>query len=446
MISGLVNHLWQSTLFCAAVWLITLALRQNGAALRHSLWLIASIKFLVPFSLLYQLGVLLGLPPTLGTRSLLFSQAIEITTPMVSPTQSLILLSPMPAPSWSIVLATLWAIGAAIVGRRWWVGWRAADSMARAARPVPGSPPDTRITDAAIEPAVARVFRPVVLLPAALLGRLTGPQLDAVLAHEREHIARRDNLVSHVHRLVETMFWFHPMVWWIGHQLVAERERACDEAVLHDGHQPEDYAEGILAVCRHCHHAQLNAVASAVSGNLPHRIREIIRNCGPARPGIGLTVVLAVAALSIAAGPLFAGAVDGAVRRSQRIASDTLAFRSAEIFVSPSRAVESRRSALLTESRTIVVRNTSLRELVALTYGVSAADVKGGGDWLDSPRYDIRAELRDPLASPEDFEPMALRGAVIELLAARFDLQVHINQHCQSPCGRRALLAPPSSP
>src|SRR5580698_2323043 len=52
----LANHLWQSTLFAAAVWLVTLLLRSNAASLRHSLWLTASIKFLVPFSLLVGLG------------------------------------------------------------------------------------------------------------------------------------------------------------------------------------------------------------------------------------------------------------------------------------------------------------------------------------------------------------------------------------------------------
>ena len=56
MIGALIDHLWQSTLFCAAVWSITLALRANGAAVRHALWMLASVKFLVPFSALYTVG------------------------------------------------------------------------------------------------------------------------------------------------------------------------------------------------------------------------------------------------------------------------------------------------------------------------------------------------------------------------------------------------------
>ncbi len=56
MIAGLVNHLWQSTLVACVVGLLMLILRKNRAAVRHGLWLAASVKFLVPFSLLIGLG------------------------------------------------------------------------------------------------------------------------------------------------------------------------------------------------------------------------------------------------------------------------------------------------------------------------------------------------------------------------------------------------------
>src|SRR5271169_4624536 len=54
------NHLWQSTLCAAAVGLLTLAFRQNRAAVRYGLWLAASVKFLVPFSLLVSAGMQFG--------------------------------------------------------------------------------------------------------------------------------------------------------------------------------------------------------------------------------------------------------------------------------------------------------------------------------------------------------------------------------------------------
>jgi bla regulator protein BlaR1 len=54
--TGIANHLWQSTLFALLAGMATLALRKNQARVRHHLWLAASLKFLVPFSLLLDLG------------------------------------------------------------------------------------------------------------------------------------------------------------------------------------------------------------------------------------------------------------------------------------------------------------------------------------------------------------------------------------------------------
>src|SRR5947208_2730604 len=54
--SWLANHLWQSTLFAGAAGLLALALGKYQARIRHSLWLAASCKFLIPFSVLVALG------------------------------------------------------------------------------------------------------------------------------------------------------------------------------------------------------------------------------------------------------------------------------------------------------------------------------------------------------------------------------------------------------
>ncbi len=57
-----VNHLWQSTLFAAVVAVAALALKQNQAKTRHALWVAASAKFLIPFSLLVALGTRVEIP------------------------------------------------------------------------------------------------------------------------------------------------------------------------------------------------------------------------------------------------------------------------------------------------------------------------------------------------------------------------------------------------
>ena len=348
----------------------------------------------------------------------------------------MVVVSPSGGFGWSALLLAIWAVGAAIVALRWFLAWRAADSIVRAARPAPGSPLDARVTDAAIEPAVARVFRPVVLLPSALLGRLSPEQLGAVLAHEREHIERRDNLTAHLHHLVQTIFWFHPLVWWIGRQMLEERENACDEAVLDRGHDAQQYAEGILAVCRHCHElASAGHSSSAIAGNLTRRIRSIIRHVPPVSPGLCKTLALSACTLALGAAPMLAGAFDNATIRREQFVSDERNLGSASVTVNPSVNDHVRGFGIEAGSRDVRIHNSTLRELVAVTYGVPKVNVTGG-TWLDNSRYDIRIQLRDPVADPDHFDPAALRGVVNKLLGSRFDLQIHVNHRCQDPCGR----------
>jgi beta-lactamase regulating signal transducer with metallopeptidase domain len=443
MISALLNHLWQSTLFCGGVWVLTLALRGNRAAVRHGLWFAAALKFLIPFALIFSAGASLSFATPVDVGPPTFGEATEIAAPVVSPAFSL-QAAREPAPALLMVLSALWLAGALLNATRWLRGWRAAGLLARAARPAPGAPADVRVTDADIEPAVARVIRPVVLLPAALLGRLDAAQLAAVIAHEHAHVARRDNLCAHLQRLAETLFWFYPLVWWIGRRQVEERERACDEMVLDQGHGAGSYAEGILAVCRHAFSAtHQSATSSALSGDLTQRIRSILGTARPRALGAFKAAALSIATIAVAAGPLAAGAVDDAARRHVSLARNERLLDSAVIYVQPARGIAA--PDVGAEAQVVRVRNSSLRELVATAYDVRSWNVTGGGDWLDSPRYEIRAELPEPLADPDEFDPRALRGVVNKLLASRFDLEIHVNQQCQEPCGRESLSSTPDA-
>ena len=78
--------------------------------------------------------------------------------------------------------------------------------------------------------------------------------------------------------LVETAFWFHPMVWWIGKCMVEERERACDEEVLRMLAEPRVYADAILSVCKLYVESPLVCVSGVSGANLRKRIEEIMAN------------------------------------------------------------------------------------------------------------------------------------------------------------------------
>ena len=144
----------------------------------------------------------------------------------------------------------VWFCGFVVVAAGWAREWLRIRAIVRAASPLPLDLPIQVVATAArLEPGVVGMFRPVLLLPEGITARLTQAQLQAVLAHELCHVRRRDNLTAAVHMLVEALFWFHPLVWWLGARLVDERERACDEEVLQLGGEPQAYAESILRVC-----------------------------------------------------------------------------------------------------------------------------------------------------------------------------------------------------
>jgi hypothetical protein len=95
-------------------------------------------------------------------------------------------------------------------------------------------------------------------------------------AHELCHIQRRDNLTAAIHMFVESIFWFHPLVWWIGARLVDERERACDEHVLRALAERQVYAQAIVNVCRRYVESPLVCVSGVGGSSLRKRIDAIL--------------------------------------------------------------------------------------------------------------------------------------------------------------------------
>ncbi len=78
-------------------------------------------------------------------------------------------------------------------------------------------------------PIAIGVFKPCVLLPAALLSRLPVDLLEALLAHELAHVRRADYLANLLQSVVEALLFFHPVVWWLSARMRAERELVADE-------------------------------------------------------------------------------------------------------------------------------------------------------------------------------------------------------------------------
>lgn len=298
--TALLDHLWQSTLFALPLGALALLLRRHAASVRFWLWFAASVKFLVPFSVLMALGAAVTLPaapmlPDGPTLEVLQDTAAPFTN---APAVSIVADG---STNWIMLLIATWAAGTLLGLLIWGRRWLKLRALVRTARPVAISAPLPVLTSSApIEPGLIGIFRPVLMLPDGIQARLSPQEMDAILAHELCHYRRRDNLTAAIHMLVESLFWFHPLVWWLGRRLMTERERACDEAVLAAGNDPRIFAEGILNVCRFYLQGP-QAVAASLSGaNLRIRIETILANRTTQRLGRGEKFGLSViAALSL---------------------------------------------------------------------------------------------------------------------------------------------------
>lgn len=306
------NHIWQSTLFAGIAGLLTLLLRKNRAHARYCLWLAASAKFLVPFSLLMLVGGLVGrhssfLP--VPTRVPVLVE--QVNEPFVAEVPSGAVATPHASKSESRVapmLVALWAIGCGALVFSWWMRWRRMQVALRAASPVSLEIGIPALSSASIlEPGVFGVFRPVLLLPDGIGDHLAPAELQAILAHELCHVRRRDNLATLMHMVVEAVFWFHPLVWWLGARLIDERERACDEEVLRMGSAAEAYAEGILKVCELYLQSPLKCVAGVTGANLKKRIEAIMANLPMRSLSLPKKVCLVLAAVLAIAIPVILG-------------------------------------------------------------------------------------------------------------------------------------------
>jgi bla regulator protein BlaR1 len=276
---------------------------------------------------------------------------------------------------------------------------------------------------ALLEPGVFGIFRPVLLVPEGIFERLTPQQLQAIVAHELCHVRRRDNLAAAFHMVVESIFWFHPLVWWIGSRLVDERERACDEEVLRQGSEPEVYAEGILNVCRFYFESPLSCVSGVTGSNLKKRIEGIMTHRIVRGIGFGRRLMLATVACTAIALPVAIGILNAqspATRPQFEVASvklDTSGTNN-QLFGSHSPG-------------TFNADNYPLLGLIAGAYDLKPFQIAGAPAWIESSRYDIVAKPSvDPPKRPLTRESMQkdqeeMKLMLQSLLEDRFQLRLH---------------------
>lgn len=427
---ALENHLWQSTAFAAAAWLLAFALRKNQARTRYWIWLAASLKFLLPFSLLFAIGGYLRPARIVVVAPAPISAAVQqIAQPFSDFAPVSVLAAPADAhdSNLPLILLLIWSGGVLAVALSWGIRWSRVRTAVRTA--TPGAAPlhskiPVKFSPALLEPGVFGIFRPVLMLPEGISDRLSPSQMKAVVAHEMTHIRRRDNLTAAFHMFVQAVFWFHPIVWWIGARLVEERENACDEEVMRLFGQAETYAEGILEVCKFYTESPIVCVSGVSGADLKKRIVRIMTAQFAEKLTMGAKLLIGVAAVAAIALPVAFGAIAApryAVFKRVRVLylRETKLPYSAPLQENP--AADDQPSALPSfEVASIKLADPSVRTrgrgfsspdpsqfhvinmtangMIKFVFGLKDFQLVGGPEWANSKEYDIDAKVEDSLA------------------------------------------------
>jgi bla regulator protein BlaR1 len=443
-LSPLANHLWQSSLFAAVAGLLVFSLKKHYAPARHWLWLAASVKFLIPFSLLTGLGAQLGwIRPPVITVHRVSIVTEDINRPFVPLDIALPghpdTAHPVAADSLTLILLAVWLSGCAFVLFRWWSRWRRVSATVRASLPLREGrefealrcleriagirkPVELLSSKSSLEPGIFGILRPVLLLPAGIADRLADGQLDAILAHELCHVRRRDNLMAALHMLVESIFWFHPLVWWLGARLVEERERACDEEVLRLGSEPQVYAESILKVCEFYLESPLVCASGVTGADLKKRIEDIMTHRISRKLDLARKVLLAVFGMAAVAGPIVIGLVNAPPSRAQEqtATAPPKEFEVASIKPSAPSGPMNRIRVEMAPGGRFNASNITVKFLIQQAYGVKDFQITGGPGWINSERYDLVAKADGDVGRAEQLRPL-----IQKLLADRFQLTIH---------------------
>ncbi len=144
-------------------------------------------------------------------------------------------------------------------------------------------------------PMAMGLLRPLVLFPIGLASHMSTDAVEALLAHELAHIKRHDYLVNLLQRIVETLLFYHPVVWWLTHQIRQEREHIADDLAATALGSPRRMALALSQLSGWQPAIPLLANA-AQGGNLMKRISRLIK---PQYTAFGWKAALPALALAL---------------------------------------------------------------------------------------------------------------------------------------------------
>lgn len=149
-------------------------------------------------------------------------------------------------------------------------------------------------------PAACGYFRPAIIAPAQLCSELNEEEIRHLLLHELAHLNRYDDWGLLVHRTIQVILWWHPVVWYVSRRLDAEREIVCDEIVVSGGDRRR-YARTLVRVAEVARGRMVEMAPGILRGDLTRRIESLLHITGPVkRAGRARAGALAASTLAVA--------------------------------------------------------------------------------------------------------------------------------------------------
>ena len=220
---------------------------------------------------------------------------------------------------WNTVAAAIYLAGGLILLLRFFVGLAFSTRLVRASQTIAESRVTQRLASRAhashlyaipraaesqfiCVPVTMGALRPMILLP-SVWREWDDAKLDAVIAHEVSHVARRDALTLRLSLLHRAIFWFSPLAWWLDRHLADLAEQASDEAALSCGADRRDYARILLGFFQALHAAPgrvwWQGVSMAKAGQAEQRLERILSWKGSVAMRLQKSIAVLVVALAV---------------------------------------------------------------------------------------------------------------------------------------------------
>jgi uncharacterized protein YjbI with pentapeptide repeats/beta-lactamase regulating signal transducer with metallopeptidase domain len=257
----LVNGLWQGAAIAALTWLALRLFPRVNASTRYAAWTLALVAVaVVPIATSLQHISYYTLPATNATTQsaaaggtvrseLKHTTAREAThsgggslsmprVPDLHVNAPLLLMA---------IVLSVWGIAALLLVARLVVALLRLERLKHDALPLgieyrdqlqqwqrldPGSDVRICVTGGIEVPVAVGLFDAMVLLPKALLEQFDAQEIDQISLHELAHLLRHDDWTNGLQRVITSLLFFNPAVWFIARQMDVEREVACDDYVL----------------------------------------------------------------------------------------------------------------------------------------------------------------------------------------------------------------------